>query len=336
MILSTGNYNKSKQFEEINIQWALTRKCNFCCDFCGVYDNHQKNLSVNDNIIIAKKLLKIHTNKKRTIVLIGGEPTLYSGYEKIIDTLIQYKNNKDVICLFSNGSEDINKFQNNVNNGVYKHVTPLFTFHSEQIYKYPLIDKLHILIKNNILFKVNMMIQPNNLKIIQHFYKEFEKYHNDRFIFECVPIEQYNQEIQHNNEQLNFCKNVNNKNKVETFMNVFYDIYDTETKKLSTEVYTQSQLKLLPKSYFKFIGYRCYSKYRLTLDSDGLLYDFCDRCFFNKKKNLGNFFDMKIEEIEELITTPRLCRNMYCPICDTTLLYKEKINKEKYFKGDNL
>lgn len=333
-ILSSGMRNTNNQFNEINIQWAITRHCNFCCNFCGVYNNKQKELSLDENIIIAKKIFQVYPEKKKTIVVIGGEPTLYNGYEKVLEVLLQYKKSQDTICLFSNGSEDIKKFKNNVKNDMYKNITPLYTYHSHASYKYPLKDKLKILIDNNISFKVNMMIVPNNLQKVKDFYEEFELHHNDKFIFECVPIEQMN--ILDYDESLNFCKHVNNKNTIENFIDIFYNIYDTDTKETYTEIYSQSKLKLLPKEYFKFIGYRCYSRYRLTIDSDGLLYDFCDRCHSEKAKHIDSFLNINILNLEELIKNYRICKHMYCPICDTSLLYKEKINSNKYLKGEHI
>lgn len=331
-ILCSGMVNQSKQFEEINIQWAITRKCNFCCDFCGVYDNNQKELSLEDNMKIIEKIFNIYPSKKKTIVVIGGEPTLYNEYEKILSELIIHKNKEDVICLFSNGSENIKKFQNNIH--LYEHVIPLFTFHTNNKYgDNALKEKLDILYQNNISFKVNMMIMPNNLEIVKSFYKSVEKYHHDNFIFECVPIEQFNSEFLKLNDYVSFCQYVNNKNSVESFMDVFYQIYDTETKQENIETYTQSQLKLLSKEYFKFIGYRCFSRYRLSIDCDGLLYDFCDRCHYDKAKNIDSVLTISIQQLEKLISEYRLCKHMYCPVCDTSLLYKERLNIKKY-KGD--
>lgn len=325
-IIRSGNDNRHMIFNEINIQWAITRRCNYMCDFCGVYDNNQSELSLNQNINIAKTLSDIFPEKHRTYVIIGGEPTLYDGYEKLVFELLQNITSNDTICIFSNGSENWDKFKYNVSIGLYENVVPLFTFHSAKDTG-QLKKKIQYLVDNDITFKVNMMIYPGNLNVVQKFYNNFAIAHNEKFIFECVPIEQMN--LNEYPEYKIFAEIVNKKKLGETHMNVFYDIYDDDSHIIKTETYTQSTLKLLDKKYFNFQGFKCYSRYRLSIDSDGEIYDFCDRCF-GRDRPLGNVLDMNNVELEKLISKYRICVNKQCPICDTSLLYKERLNLKKY------
>ena len=332
-IIRAGLSNQEEQFDKIDIQWIITRQCNFKCSYCEVWNDTTTILELEQNIEIAKKISKIHSNKKRSFVVIGGEPTIYKDYEKLLNILIENKNKQDVICLFSNGSENINNFKQNLINGLYEQIVLLFSYHSKSKYTYSLVDKLKILIDNDIFFKVNLMISPDNFKDISEFYAHFEKYHSDKFMFECVPIAQTKHIFEQDTMYFDFCIKINAKNKVEEFMDVFYDIYDSETKQIHTETYSQSSLKLLPYNYFSFIGYNCFPYYKLTIEPDGSIFAFCDVCNSKRNKKMGNILEMNMEDIENAIIKKRICISKICPACDTSLLYKYRISYNKYIEG---
>lgn len=331
-IIRAGQLNQKEQFNKIDIQWVITRRCNFRCSYCEAWCDKSLILSLEENIEIAKKISQIHSNKKRSFVLIGGEPTLYKDYEKLIDILISNKNKQDVVCLFSNGSESLDHFKQNLKNQLYEKIVLLFSYHTISKDK-TLIDKLKILIDNDIFFKVNLMISPDNFKEINEFYQYFEKYHNDKFVFECVPIAQTKHIIEKDKDYFDFCLTINKKNQIEDFMDIFYDIYDTDTKQIYTETYTQSSLKLLPYQYFNFLGFYCYPYYKLTIESDGSILSFCDVCNAKQDKKIGNILNMNNKDIEDAIIKKRICINKSCPACDTSLLYKTSRFYNKYIEG---
>lgn len=85
-----------------NIVWlALTYKCNNRCIWCYAgsknVNNHIKNLSSLDEDSIISLLVDLGIKK---IVLIGGEPTLFKGIERIIEKLSR---NNFSIYLITNG-----------------------------------------------------------------------------------------------------------------------------------------------------------------------------------------------------------------------------------------
>lgn len=327
-ILRSGHVNKTQNaINRLNFQWYITNQCNSKCHYCSFYEKENTDLSVNQNIDILQKLLQTYPNYRRSFVFLGGEPTTYDGLDIVLQYLISNKLSNDSICVFTNGSENMNTFEDKVVNGFFDNVYMIFSYHSDFPLSYMIEDKLDLLIQHNISFRVSIMVFPFNIDKIQKFYKKYEIYHNDRFIFECVPIEQMNiyNEVSTYIEYIKFCKKVNDKNKSDKIINVFYDVLDTETNVVTREIYNQSDIKLLPKYYFHFQKFSCYSNQRIAITNNGYLMSYCD--FLHKKYTNKKYInDLHIFDIEKWISSTRICEYNNCSIDDASILYKERID----------
>lgn len=79
----------------------LTRKCNLKCSYCFAseyFNNIEEEISI-ENFLKALSFIKRSSSQ---IGLIGGEPTLYSKFDEIIEILIKDKEIKN-IYLYTNG-----------------------------------------------------------------------------------------------------------------------------------------------------------------------------------------------------------------------------------------
>lgn len=324
-IIRSGLYG-GNQIQRINFQWFITNQCNSKCHYCNIYDNNNTDLTIEQNINIVDKLLQVYPNYRRSFVFLGGEPTTYDGLDIVLQHLISNKLFNDSICVFTNGSENMNTFEDKVVNGFFDNVYMIFSYHSDFPLAYMLEDKLDLLIQHNIPFRVSIMVFPFNIDKIQKFYKKYEIYHNDKFIFECVPIEQMNiyNKVSTYIEYIKFCKKVNNMNKSDKIINVFYDILDTETNVVTKEIYTQSDMKLLPDFYFQFQNMICYTNYRISITNDGCIMSFCD--FMNEKKYEQNLLTLNVQNIENWIDQKNICDKQKCTNNDVSILYKERID----------
>jgi len=66
----------------------LTKKCNFDCSFCNLHDNSHNDISfekLKSYISWIEKFIIKNRPKILVIKLIGGEPTVYSQFDELID-----------------------------------------------------------------------------------------------------------------------------------------------------------------------------------------------------------------------------------------------------------
>lgn len=72
---------------DVEIHWDLTMRCNYACRYCESYDNNiPSNLKDLDTYIKSIKYLKRYFgNKTARIVFLGGEPTLFKDWAKLLE-----------------------------------------------------------------------------------------------------------------------------------------------------------------------------------------------------------------------------------------------------------
>lgn len=72
---------------DVEITWDLTMRCNYSCRYCESYNNdiphNLKDLETYKNSI--KYLKKFFGNKKTRIEFLGGEPTLFKDWAKLLE-----------------------------------------------------------------------------------------------------------------------------------------------------------------------------------------------------------------------------------------------------------
>ncbi|MDR3563492.1 MAG: radical SAM protein [Negativicutes bacterium] len=105
------------------LKYIMTMDCNFRCDYCFEGGKSNKNLNVNEAIVIGKQVLDEMTQNKLTILYFGGEPLLrFFDVQAITSALTVHakKIDKDIqFTIITNGSI----------------LTPLMTNHFKR-YKY--------------------------------------------------------------------------------------------------------------------------------------------------------------------------------------------------------
>ena len=97
-------YQKYNNFFHIN--WFITNKCNFSCEYCHPfnYANTSPKFDINVYKNFIHRILNQIGNKQLIISFTGGEPTSLDWFDEFLDFLIE---NNVKIGLTSNGSKSI-------------------------------------------------------------------------------------------------------------------------------------------------------------------------------------------------------------------------------------
>lgn len=167
--IKSGNYyllNKvTKKKTPLFVSWAITNKCNLCCNYCEISKIKKKEINTEDASNLVKQF---HENNVQRISLIGGEPFLRKDLDILVNSLKQFnihvtittngilvpKNIKivkkvDLIKLSYDGPEEIHE-KNRCKNSYQG-----------------FLKAIESLKKNNIKYVLNCTITKNNYDSIQ-------------------------------------------------------------------------------------------------------------------------------------------------------------------------
>ena len=124
----------TERFKDLEIDYLLTYKCNYDCSYCISHDVNHPTLKRSPEEIIdgIKFLISFYPDKKRkTLVLLGGEPFLYKPIAEVLNELtnllpiyvltnlsvsknyldkLDYNNNLNISCSFHPEFSDPIKF----------------------------------------------------------------------------------------------------------------------------------------------------------------------------------------------------------------------------------
>ena len=155
MIKYTG-----KSFKQKSIIWNITDICNYKCSYCQSANNKTQK-------IVPDLIENINKIENGIIFLYGGEPTLFNGYEYILDNIKISKG------LYSNMSKDLTCLQDSNISKI------ICSFHYSQQSKEKFLENISK-IEDKIFFTINVMLENEHHKEIVDFYKELVKRYGSR------------------------------------------------------------------------------------------------------------------------------------------------------------
>jgi MoaA/NifB/PqqE/SkfB family radical SAM enzyme len=272
---------KSIENDEFNIQFTVSNKCNYSCQYCPPILN-----SGSTPLISTETYIKFFTNLivdnpdimkygKRFVGLTGGEPTIYPGIDDLIDF---FQENKFNIGLDTNGSAKMDFWEKNLSKinitnlsihpryanfkhvlevvklGVYKKSIVKVAVIMDMEYWDRAIEAIDFFKKNNVpimefkglVFKLDKNSQDGNTK--QNYYNSYTE----------EQINWIKNNIYHNN--INNLTEINPNYQTRNAYVVYED--DTKEKFLGQQIIT--------KNLNKFKGYKCDAgKSNLSIKWDG-------------------------------------------------------------------
>lgn len=170
--------------DSIKIYWSMGSACNYKCSYCfqksikrTMPSRSKKEIN---NLVKNIKTLK---NKKITIDLVGGEPTIFPYYEEIVLQL-EKLNNVVSIQTETNLSKDLKYFKRIINNMTNKEKLVFSaSYHHEYSNFDEFMEKIIFLSKCNVGVRVTVMSHPSKFKEIKFIYEKVKS-----LIINDVPI----------------------------------------------------------------------------------------------------------------------------------------------------
>jgi len=150
----------------LKINISITNDCNQKCEYCIANTPNIKNkYYINKEYIkfLFKYLKKNNFDRKFRINLLGGEPTLHTELNDIIDS-IKYNYSNNIIKLFTNGSQSIDYYKNMIHK--YNNLTFDISYHPKFANTNKYIDIINMFKNNN----------PNNIYYIINIVLVYEYY----------------------------------------------------------------------------------------------------------------------------------------------------------------
>ena len=321
---------------DLIVQYNITYKCNYHCSYCEYADLIKEEISIEQHMELLDYLKDLNGNNPIKITLIGGEPTLYKGFNEVLDySLDKIAYNKNMIMIFSNGSQYMPKIETSVNSlEKYKdNVFYLMTLHPFRCDLKSIVDKLTLLQKNHISYKLFMMMEPKQFKWIKNayetLYNETELVNHDKkYTLEMTAIQPIEYQG-YNREELDFANSINNSIDFSDIETDYYYIIEEDGIQ-RTETYTMSQMRLMSDQfYFNFKDMLCKAYSQIRIEPNGNIATRCDRFFQaigKPSQNLYfNFFKQPElrERFKEMISKGVICTRTNCPErCDLLLIPK--------------
>jgi MoaA/NifB/PqqE/SkfB family radical SAM enzyme len=186
-VIRNFNYLFTKKYftrdiSNINsLEFHLTQKCNYRCEYCmGSYSPKSKNAG-NETINNFIKLVS-DLNNQSVIKLIGGEPTFHPRFMDIAECVIKHKHDLHIATNFSFPNESFEKLidvseRNN-------QITLLVSLHLSQIKSIDdFMDKVISLKKygsKKVSIQVSSVILNDNIKVLKNIH--------ERLVFNDIPM----------------------------------------------------------------------------------------------------------------------------------------------------
>lgn len=311
--------------QDYNIQWLITKYCNYDCYYCTAHERFNKDKLKFFNYDSIKKYIKIidnlPINNNLKILISGGEPTLHPNINDIFEVLFEQLNNTLLIMLHTNLSLNIDKLIELISVVDKKRFMLFTTFHAKFADYYDFQKKIDILNKYNIKYNVSIMLEPDEFDKIFNFVNKFKTNNNEEVfknlkLLPLEPIEYKNYDSKFLGlEKLNYTLD----KLYSPIKDVYYIIEKDNT--IIKEEYYLSEVRKLPKFYHNFQGMKCYKYNHLIINPDGTINARCDNYDCYKKKFLP--FNKSIKELYNNIDKPFICHRSSCPDRDDLRFIKK-------------
>ena len=171
----------------LNINWMLTRRCNYDCSYCfpHYHDFISPYINEKNALIFVDKINQevVKQNKKIAWKFSGGEPFIDPGFLPLIEKLSKLESTTQ-ICVITNGSAPLNQYIRACE--FLSNLT--ISLHLERSEKETnkTIEKIIELSKiNSVFFNVNLMFLPGKLEKIKEIILLFKE-NNVKFVLRKI------------------------------------------------------------------------------------------------------------------------------------------------------
>ncbi len=175
-ILKVGAVENFNGKDVLNINWVLTRKCNYTCSYCTVYNNKDKFKPIDELKKAVDEIYKLNRDKIH-IVLTGGEPTIYPKYLELLKYIFSKLKDKVSITTISNLGRT-NRFFNDLIEklkGYENKINFVASYHFDFAKENEFLQNVKNLTSNGYFVKVQIMAHPEKMEKVKYLEKELNK-----------------------------------------------------------------------------------------------------------------------------------------------------------------
>jgi len=157
---------------QVEVEWMITQRCNYSCSYCASYDNTQPFLfkSLEEYIDSFKYLSEYFGNKTIKLDFLGGEPTLFKQWVKLVNWLADY-NYKPTIT--TNLSIPAIQYIRVLNPNLKNFINA--SFHTEFADLDSFYNSIKILNEAGFLHSVGLLPHPNNWEYSMKCYEKLKE-----------------------------------------------------------------------------------------------------------------------------------------------------------------
>ncbi|MGD8777575.1 MAG: glycosyltransferase [Ignavibacteria bacterium] len=289
-ILRTGDW-ELMELQELNVDWILTRKCNYQCNYCTVHDNKNGFFVPLEKIKKVVDKIRELPNKNIIISFSGGEPTLHPKFFEINEYVFEKLGDRVKIVIQTNLSKPVKFYEKFIER--FRDKLNLFKFYTSYHFEYAkkdnFINRLKLLSKNGVYVVFKICAEPNFMDEVKQVYSEALKIKNEKLDVALVVVRQDYGSVpdkRYKPENLEWLE----ENYVEeNHKSILLEYQDTESGKLiDSQKYLADNLIINKQNNFK--GLVCHAGLNLmSINGDGTL----DRsvCFRKVRTEKPNVYD---------------------------------------------
>lgn len=158
----------------LKINWVLTRKCNYTCSYCTVYDNKNGIFPSLDKLKIAVDQISTYNRKKIMVTLTGGEPTIHPQFSEFVKYIFDSLKETVSITTITNLSRTSRFFYDLSEKvkGYEKKLLFVASYHFDFAAKNKFLENAGILLKNNFRLHVSILAHPEHIELVKELESE--------------------------------------------------------------------------------------------------------------------------------------------------------------------
>ncbi|EFI32834.1 glycosyl transferase family 2 [Desulfonatronospira thiodismutans ASO3-1] len=306
-LLMAGNQEVIEN-DQMTVDWILTRRCNYSCSYCTVYNNKTGFFVPIENLNSVIDRLNDLPHQKIKLALSGGEPTIHPRYLDFIEHTISTLQDRVTINTQTNFSRQL-KFYENLVDRIGEQTDKISfssSYHFEHAEKHRFIENILFLTEKKVPVTFKICAEPDRMDQVKDLYNEAKYLENDFLKVALVVVrENYGSfpDKRYSSEDLAWLQNEYTENKG-TILLKYYDISCNRIRD-----YYHTADELIINGMHKFTGMSCYAGLnRISIGSDGSLAP--SVCLRWSKGLKHNVYDnpSSILSFQEPITCP-------CKVC---------------------
>ncbi|SDB48924.1 Glycosyltransferase involved in cell wall bisynthesis [Desulfonatronum thiosulfatophilum] len=302
-LIRAGDFQRLNQ-DNISVNWVLTRRCNYSCSYCTVKNN--KNDFINfEKLKIAANNISNLKNKKITITLTGGEPTIHPDYLDLLEYIMSLKDDRIVVNTLTNLSLPLSFYKKIVSSEIIDKSKINFglSYHFEYAKPDKFIANAKYLAEHRINSSLRLIADPKYMQDVKALYEAFKKYNSTylsidiklvRENFGNIPDKGYTE------ADLAWLSSFYNESESKS---ILHETIDNITNNKKRTYFTSNDV--ISKGLNKYKEMICHAgENMMSIDEHGNVAPAV--CFRKNKKNGINIFnpDIKLSELNKPVICP--------------------------------